>query len=131
MQPTLLQKVSAGLFAFAGVYLIFRAIATAPTDAGYVSHPVVFTLVVIIGYGAFFGNYWVLRNTEAGESAASLLRIFLGGISLTALLAGVINLFGKDPAIPTRFLIADGCIFAVLFIAFHLYTKHSSNRESA
>jgi hypothetical protein len=132
VRPTVLQRILAGLFAFAGVYLIFGAFATAPRGAGYVSHPVAFTLIVIIGYGAFFGNYWMLRNTDAGESAAGLLKTLLGAISFPSLFVGIFNVVRlKDPAIPSRFLVVDGCIFGVLFLAFHLYTKRSSNRELA
>jgi len=131
VRPTVLQRVLAGLFAFAGVSLIFDAFATTPRGAGYVSHPAAFTLVVILGYGAFFGNYWVLRNTDVGENAASLLKTLLGAISFAAVLVGIFNVIRlKDAAIPTGFLLADGCIFGVLFLAFHLYTKRNSNRES-
>jgi hypothetical protein len=133
VRPAPLEIALSRLFTGAGILLILigGATATATTVAGAGPFPIAGTIVVIIGYGAFFGNYWTLRNTDRGAVVAFMLKLFLGATSFGLLLAGALNVFQlKDPSIPARLLFADGCIFGVLLIAFHFYTKRSSNRES-
>ncbi len=124
MRPTPLQSVLSRLFMGAGTFMILVGFATAAVGTGDRPFPLLGTIVAVIGYTGYFGNYWILRNTNRGLSAATMLKVFLGTGSFGLLFAGLLNVFRlKDPSIPNGYLFGDGCVFGALLITFHLYTK--------
>jgi hypothetical protein len=122
VRPTISQGVLSRLLTAAGGLIVLLGLAYALVGAG--AMPLAGTIIALIGYGAWFGNYLVLRNTDRGPSTASMLKVFLGLASFGLLFAGLLNVFRKTyPTVPNGYLFADGCVFGVLLIAFHLYTK--------